>query len=57
LQRFEVAGDGFIRFPELADPCVQNTVRDSKPLGYIDNLVALVDDLFDCLVFELGGIF
>jgi hypothetical protein len=47
----------FIRFPELADPCVQNTVRDSKPLGYIDNRVALVDDLFDCLVFELGGIF
>ena len=57
LQRFKVTGNGFIRFFELADPCVQNTVRNSKPLGYIDNRMALVDDLFDCLVFELGGIF
>ena len=25
--------------------------------GYIDDRVGLTDDLFDCLVFELGGIF
>jgi hypothetical protein len=57
LQRSEVAEDGFSRFLELAGPCVQNTVRNSKPLGHIDNRVALIDDLRDCLIFELEGIF
>jgi hypothetical protein len=57
LHRFEVAGFRFIRFLELADPCVQNTFSNAKSLGYINNSMAFVDDLFDRLFLEFSRIF
>ena len=47
----------FIRFLKLADPCVQNTFSNSKSLGYINNSMALIDDLFDRFLREPRHVF